>query len=159
MKFLPFLISIFLVFSSCTKKKTPEEMLTDFVNYRFSSNQDRQTILEKTTGGLNVKIASMSDDEFAAFVDLKGFRKKKLKINLKKCTEKQCFITYTLGYDQKIRENEKKEPFSVEIKKIAELHLDSGIWKVNDVNNVKTYYNSQENIDVFCDGNSDECKN
>ena len=137
---------IFMLFGllySCNEYSVPQDVLRNFVHYRFSNNQSKDYILEQTSGVLREKILTMSEDDFNKFINVKNLKKKKFKISYTKCSENKCFITYFLSYDIL---NEGKKRFSVEIKKIAELEKDLGVWKISDVNNVKTYYDSKEHI-------------
>jgi len=147
MRLKSFILFIFcgVTFISCNSQKGPDETLRNFVNYRFSSSQDKEKTLSYTTGSLNEELAKMSDEDYNTFADINDYKKRKLKINLKKCAEDQCFITYTLSFYKK---DAKEKTASVEVKKIAELSKTEDGWKIADVNNVKTYIESKKVIDV-----------
>ncbi|MBP5297185.1 MAG: hypothetical protein J6Y94_07645 [Bacteriovoracaceae bacterium] len=70
-------------------------------------------------------------------------KKKKFKITLQKCTPRQCFITYIIQYDV---QEVKVTDFAIEAKKIAELRLVDGHWKVADIVNQKTYIEAKQSI-------------
>lgn len=135
----------FCLFYSCSKDSSSEEVLKSYVKYRFSPSQSKANLLEKTTGELNFKIKNMSDEEFESFVSMEKYKMRKFEINLKRCSESQCYITYTLSYDQY---TDGKRTFESEIKKIAEVQKTNGKWKLSDVSNVKTYIDSKEEIDI-----------
>ncbi len=147
MSFKSFCLIVFCssLFFGCNSQKGPEETLRNFVNYRFSSSQDKGKTLSYVTGTLEEKIVEMSDEDYKLFEKTTEYKKKKLRINLKKCTENQCFITYTLSFFKKTGE---QKSASLEVKKIAELKKTDKSWKIADVNNIKTYIESKEPIDV-----------
>ena len=140
------LVLILLVIFSfaCTKtEKTPEDTLKEFVQYRFSSGQTKDDVLKWTDGLLKEQIESMSEEELKSFMDTSSFKKRDFKVNLSKCQESKCNITYTISYDQL---KEDKKAYFVETKKIALLDKSSGEWKILDVNNVKTFLDMKEDI-------------
>ncbi len=138
-------LSFLLLFASCTKKTNSEDVLKGYIKYRFSPAQSKDVLLEKTTGSLNERITSMTDDEFKDFVSMEKFKMRKFVINLKRCSDDQCFITYTLSYDQ-YQDGERK--YENEVKKIAEIRKVEEIWKIADVSNVKTYIDSKEELKI-----------
>ena len=137
MKFI--LFSLFFLIS-CTKKQSAEETLYSFVKYRFKENQSKDILLSQTTGILFKKIEDMDADTFKKFITNKQLKLKKYKVDLIKCTDIVCFITYTLSYNQTDKSGPK---YLTEIKKIAELQLEGGLWKIADVSNIKTYIDSK----------------
>lgn len=146
MKMYVFTLLVFsFLFSSCTKKSNSEDVLKGYVKYRFSPAQSKEVLLEKTTGSLKERISTMSEDEFKDFVSMEKFKMRKFVINLKRCSDDQCFITYTLSYDQ-YQEGERK--YENEVKKIAEIRKQEDGWKIADVSNVKTYIDSKEEIKI-----------
>lgn len=150
MKKLPFYL--FLLFGlaiGCTKKSTPEKTLKDYIDYRFSSGQDKEDLLEMTTGPLQEKISEMEEDDLKKFLEVDKLQKKKLKILLKNCQETECSLTYILSYSQ--GESRPKD-FGIEVKKIAQLLKIENSWKLSDVSNVKTYIEAQKNLDVSAEG-------
>lgn len=138
------LVLIGLTFG-CSKKNDPENALRDYVNYRFSTSQSKDKLLDMTSGELNLSIQQMTDEEYAQFSDVGRYKKGNLNIALKKCTETTCFITYTLKYQ--VMENDQKT-IEAEIKKVAKLVQEKDIWKVSDVNNVKTYFDAKQPLDI-----------
>ncbi len=131
-----------LLLASCSSKKGPEQVLADYVQYRFSQHQNKHEILQKTTGALQEQLKSQSDEEFVKFGEkIKDFKKRKLKIHLKKCIEERCYLTYTVFYDI-VRDGGKE--FSIEVKKIATIDWNEDGWKISDVSNIKTFINSKE---------------
>lgn len=144
------LLCIFLLLMgslySCTKTHDPENILREYIGYRFSENQSRGQLLEMTTGELQQNIEAMNDDEFAQFVNVSRYIKKDVRILTNKCTEAECYITYILKYD--IVVDDKNKTHSAEIKKVAKLMNVDGDWKVADVNNIKTFFDSQKAIDI-----------
>lgn len=131
---------------ACTKRSlTAQESLEDYLNMSFTAGESRESHLSKTTGVLQEQISQMSDEDFAQYVNIEGVNKKKFKVMLSNCNEDKCFITYNLTYD----EGTKSTPNStVEVRKIAELWLEEGEWKVADVNNVKTHIEGKFEIEA-----------
>ncbi len=133
---LLFLISLF----SCNFESGPEKALKNFINYSISAEQELEFYEENTTGNMLNFYKRLTEEEFEK-VKKTGIQKiNKIQVNLKKCSETNCSITYTLEYTKdKGAEQEAKS----EIRKIAELRKEEGIWKVADVVNVKTYIDSK----------------
>jgi hypothetical protein len=128
---------------SCTNKQTPENALQEFVTYSFTENQKKEFYLDRTTGAFKELLRTMTDEEMAKFFNVKDLQKNKFKITLEKCSDKQCFLTYTLYY--KVNDGAKPE-YEVEVKKIAEMQKDSDTWKVANIENIKTYIDSRNPI-------------
>ncbi len=140
------------VFIGCTKKSTPEKTLRDYVEYRFSSGQDRDDLLEMTTGALYDRLAEMEEKDLESFLEVDKLKKKRLKVLLKNCQPQECSLTYILSYSQ--GEGQPKD-FGIEVKKIAQLIKIENSWKISDVSNVKTYIEAQKNLDVSAEGDSE----
>lgn len=138
-------IVLSIVFLSCSKKEDPESVLMDYINYRFSSNQNKNFLLENTTGVLRDRIESMSDKEFQEFIDMTKYKKGKFKVLLKKCTEEKCFITYALKYIHFIKG---KKAYEIEVKKIAEILKTDQKWRISNINNLKSYVDGKLGIDI-----------
>ena len=136
------IIILFLVYS-CVSSEGPEQALKKFVNYRFSSNQNREKLLEMSAGNLKAQIEVLDEESFNKVYKEQNLKLKKYKINLKNCSEETCSITYTLSFSTL---KGKDETFRSEVKKIAEMVKIEGSWKVIDVTNVKTYIDSKEPI-------------
>jgi hypothetical protein len=140
-----FFIAIVLVgLLSCNQQEGPEGTLKSFINYRFSESQQKDELLSRTTGVLNEKISAMTDEEFAEFSNSSKYKKKKFKLNLSRCDKNQCFLTYTITYDKYEGD---KQTFGIEVKKIAELLLLNGSWKIVDVSNIKTFFDSKQPLE------------
>lgn len=134
----------FSFFSSCSSRKNPEEVLRNYVNYRFSGHQDKDYILKQTTGPLYDSINLQNDEDFEKFcMDVKNYRKKKFSINIQECSETHCSITYVIKYNVI---KDKIKAYSIDVKKIAELELEDNKWKISDVSNIKTYIDSKQQI-------------
>lgn len=139
------LLILFLFITGCQYKAGPEKILEDFINYRLSGNQEKDFYLESTTGKMKDFIGSMGPEEFQNFTKADRFSNSKIKIDFKKCSEKQCSITYTIKYDYS-SEEEGTKGFESEIKKVAQLENEEGQWKISDLMNVKTFIKSNEPI-------------
>ena len=141
---LALLFTLLAIFgASCDKANTADKALENFINYNFKSGQKMDDFLAMTTGGLHQKLATLSPTEIQEFLGVDNLKKKKLKITLQKCTSQQCFITYIVQYD--VQESAAPD-FAVEAKKIAELQLIDGRWKVADIVNQKTFIEAKQSI-------------
>ena len=145
MKYLYFLIILAIAIGCAKDFKNPETVLKEYVNYRFSKHQTRPKLLKYSTAFLYQSIEEMSEGDFNKFKNTGTYKKRKFKINLKKCSDNQCHITYTVVYDITKKNN---LLYSVEVKKIAELHKVSNSWKIASVSNVKTFLDSKTPIDL-----------
>ena len=145
------IILVFLCFLAfaCTKKSTPERTLQDYVDYRFNKSQEKDDLLEMTTGTLYERISIMEDEQLKNFLKGERLQKKRLKILLKNCQDTQCFLTYILTYSQG---TENPKEFGVEVKKIAQLDKVGESWKISDVSNVKTYIEAKKDLEVSAEG-------
>ena len=134
-----------LILQGCFPRKaqTPEEVLREYITYRFSSEQTKEKLLEFTTGETSSKVESLTEDQFKSYINTGIYRLKDIKVVLKSCTENTCSITYILSYNRT-----QGEPLLNEIKKVAELELVEGSWRIKDVSTVKTYFESEVPIDV-----------
>ncbi|MBT7611423.1 MAG: hypothetical protein HN576_16805 [Bacteriovoracaceae bacterium] len=140
-----YILVLLLLLSSCTKKESAEDVLSDFIKYRFNKNQSREMLLERTTGALFQKIREMDEETLTQFVYNDDLKLRKYKVNLSRCSDETCFITYTLAYDQS---DEKGRAYETVIKKIAEVQKEDEMWKISDVSNVKTYIDSKRPINT-----------
>jgi hypothetical protein len=148
MKNLLFVL-IFLLPFSCTKKSTPEKTLQEYVDYRFKSSQERDDLLEMTTGSLKERISDMEEEELKKFLTSGTLEKRKLKILLKNCEDTKCFLTYILTYNQGAGN---PKDFGIEVKKIAQLDKVGESWKLSDVSSVKTYIEAKKDLEVSAEG-------
>lgn len=87
----------------------------------------------------------MNDKEFDHFTKNIKYKKKKFKVILKKCNDSRCFITYILTYAQPLPNN---PDFEIEVKKIAELKNQEGLWRITNVNNVKSYIEGLKPLEI-----------
>lgn len=149
MKFAVIFLSLFIF--SCTKKSSPERTLQDYVEYRFTSSQEKEDLLDMTTGTLYERINDMEEDELKKFLTGDSLQKRRLKILLKNCQDTKCFLTYILTYTQG-KGNPKD--FGVEVKKIAQIDKVGESWKISDVSNVKTYIEAKKDLEISAEGES-----
>ncbi len=138
-----FIVCALLSLYSCEDKRGPESVLKRFVDYRFVLGQTRDDMLSMTTGVLNINIAEMTDEEFKNFSNMEGYKLISFNINIKKCEVDQCYLTYIVKYSIS-KSNELS--FNAEIKKIADMRMESGSWKIADISNIKTFYDSKKPI-------------
>ncbi|MCY4644748.1 MAG: hypothetical protein OXB88_09040 [Bacteriovoracales bacterium] len=138
------LMGIFLMISSCAQKNDPVQTLTKFVNYRFSSGQTKERILEMTSGNFHQSILQMSDDAFESFSQMQ-VKKKYFKILKAQCTGQKCSISYIIKYD---RFNGDEKSFIVETKKMATVENIDGVWKIADITNIKEFHEPTSPIKI-----------
>ena len=136
------ILLLFLVYS-CMAPEGPEQALKNYINYRFSPDQKKEKLLDMSTGNVRAQIEVMDEDGFKKYYKTSDKVLKRVKINLKNCSEEKCSITYTLSFATL---KGKIETFRSEVKKIATLVKEDEKWKVSDVTNVKTYIDSKEPI-------------
>jgi len=96
-----------------------------------------------SAGNMKKQIEVLDEESFKEVYQAKDLKLKRVKINLKNCSETTCSITYTLSFASL---KGGKEAFRSEVKKIAEMVKVDDSWKVSDVTNVKTYIDSKEPI-------------
>jgi hypothetical protein len=125
------------------KAQTPEEVLREYITYRFSPDQTREKLLEFTTGEISAKVEALTEDQLKRYTNTGIYQLKNIKVVLKSCSEKACSITYILSFSRT-----KGDSLLNEIKKVAELEDVGGSWRVKDVSTVKTYFESDVPIDV-----------
>ncbi|MBT6325907.1 MAG: hypothetical protein HOJ35_08055 [Bdellovibrionales bacterium] len=143
MEKLSSILVLLLMITACKSEYGPQESLRNYVNYRFSSDQTKEETLSLLTGQLYSEIKKMDDQEFDQFSRVNEINKKKFKILANNCEEKKCFITYIVKYE---KFDNKDKSFLVDTKKVAELLYVDNEWKISDVSNIKTFYNSLEEI-------------
>ncbi len=130
---------------ACTKKNTPEGVLSDFISKRFEGNIDKEVIVEYITGELAQEIETMSDEEFNEFVAIDQLKKRKLVISNKSCENNKCYLTYLLSYNT-IEDGQKA--FQTDTKKIAEISNTESGWKISKITHLKTFHDSKQEIDI-----------
>lgn len=129
--------------SSCNLQGEPEQALREFINYRASSGQQKNFYIKNTSGKMLDFYEDMSEAEFSKYISLKKIFGKKLRVNLKKCSDKTCAITYTISFHS---EGEKSAKVETEVKKIAELVKEDGNWKISDILNIKSHFEFKDPI-------------
>jgi len=137
-----YLLAFLFILASCMDENvSPEGTLKSFIQARFGNVVTRQFILDRVTGKMQQSLENMGDQDFEKFADLRNVKQDSFKILSKSCQEKQCFLTYSVAYN-----TTEKSKFTSEVKKIAELTLVDGKWRIADVTNIKTYHEAQEPI-------------
>jgi hypothetical protein len=141
---IKFIFILMLMFISCVKNNQgPESALESFIDARIGNDVTRKLVLEKVAGIMKQSLENISDDEFKKFSDLRNINQGSFKILSKSCQKNTCFLTYSISYNT----NQNGERiFSTEVKKIAEVVNENGIWLISNVSNIKTYHESLEPI-------------
>jgi hypothetical protein len=133
-----------LLLTACLQDNlSPESALSTFVEARIGNVVTRNFILERVTGKMKQSMENVTDEEFSKFADLRNVKQNSFKIVSKSCSEKKCFITYSISY---LTKNKEEMAFTSEVKKIAEVVSEGGKWLIADVSNVKTYHEALETI-------------
>mgnify|MGYP000067357723 CR=1 FL=1 len=136
-------VSLFI--TGCNSQKSPEQVLTKYINLRLSTEQSRDGLSSYLTGEMLDGVMSLSTDEYKAFISSTNIKKKKLKINHKRCSSDKCFLTYTLKYSSP---KEGDEDYLMSVKKIAEIVKDEEMWKISKVSDLKSHLESFKPIEV-----------
>lgn len=141
---MKWILPLLLVLASCLKDDlSPEGVLKSFIEARMGHVVTREFVLEKVTGKMKQSLENISAEDFDKFADLRNVKKDSFKVLSKSCQEKKCFITYSVAFSTKEKDETK---FSSEVKKIAELVNEDGKWMIADVSNIKTYHEAMEPI-------------
>jgi hypothetical protein len=150
MKRILLISTLVLFFQGCDRsKKGPEDALRSFVQYRFTVGHSRDGLLERTTGELYEHIKALEGDGLKEYMALADLKNKSLRIQTSKCEEQKCHLTFDLKYSKTGKEG---QDFEIENRKIAELRLVNGDWKISDVSNVKSYIDMNKEIEVTSPG-------
>lgn len=141
---IKWLLPITFLLTSCLQDNlSPESALKSFIEGRMGTVVTRDFILERVTGKMRQSLENISEEDFEQFADLRNVQKDSFKILSKSCQNKMCYITYSVSF----RTKEKDETrFTSEVKKIAEVVNENGKWLIADVSNIKTYHEALEPI-------------
>jgi hypothetical protein len=139
------LIVLFLGGCFNQRPQGPEDVLRTFINYRLSSSQSKQELLDLSTGKMRAQIEAMPEENFKKFTNTSMFRLNSIEITLKSCNPNHCTITYVLKYSKMSGDTTSA---SNEIKKMAEIEKEGGQWKISGVSTVKTYLDIKDPINL-----------
>ncbi len=139
-------IALFSLVACVSTNNSPEGSLEDFIEARIGKVVDREFVLERVTGKMLQSFENMSDEDFSKFSDMSNVKTDSFKVLSKSCSDKKCFITYSVGY---LTKRDDKVVFSSEVKKIAEVVQIGAKWLIADVSNIKTYHESLESINAL----------
>ena len=132
---------------SCTNKDLgPEAALKDFVDGHVGKVVDRNFVLERVSGIMLENFKNMPAEQFEKIASMKDITTDSFKILAKNCADNKCFLTYSINYFTK---NSGSVRFSSEVKKTAELVQIENKWLIADVNNIQTFHESLEPINLF----------
>lgn len=141
---------VFFMLSACSKPNknllTPETALKDFVDFRVGKVIDKEFILERVTGKLLENFKAMNEAELKKFWDMKNIQSESFKILEKKCKDQNCTLTYSVGYSTK---NQDKVAFISKVQKEALMVQVDDKWLISDVQNVSTYHESLDPINLL----------
>lgn len=149
---MKYLLVTLLALSSCTlfdSSHEAERVLNEFIAARFSQKLTRTEMSKFIDGEMAKEVESMTDEEYLNFSNLDGYNKTDFQVRTKNCQKHKCVFVYTLNYDQS--ENGVKK-YSTEVKKVVEVvENEAGEWRISKVDNVKTYLNNHEALEVGAD--------
>jgi hypothetical protein len=138
------ILPLLLMLGSCLKDSLgPESALKSFIDVRIGNVVSRELVLEKVTGKMKQSLENISEEEFKKISDLRNINQGSFKILSKSCQKNTCFLTYSISYNTSQND---QMVFATEVKKIAEVVNENGIWLISDVSNIKTYHESLEPI-------------
>ena len=138
-----FFISLIVLFSSgCKREVDPEVFLINAIEQLIETKQSKEYLLSISTGELLEHIKNSPTEEIEKYLDLSNYKKRKVKINHKECINDKCSINYSLAFD--IKSPQGMVNTEAEVRKLAELVRIDGGWKLSDITNIKTFYNSKE---------------
>ena len=134
------ILSIFTFFISCTKKSTPELVLREFVSKRFSQEFKADDFKEYLGGEILEEVLAEEGKYLNKINEAKSFKMSKFKINAKRCIDQKCFLTYSLAYNAPYDKQKESGTVAVNIRKIAEMKQEEGVWKIFGITDVKTNF-------------------
>lgn len=133
-------ISLIFFAVSCNKSSGPEEVFKQFIG-EGQSNPSRSDMINLASGRMKDYLETMSDDDFEKGIKKDFAQKANIKIKNKICDSSKCSITYTSSYAAS--ENGAKS-YDIESKKVVYMNKVDNKWKVEDVSNIKSYYEGRE---------------
>ena len=139
MKYILLVVCLFTVIGCDKGAKTPEGVLAKYIGDITSKKVDREYFEDYTTGKLLETVQSLSDEEFTKFIDMSKVRNPRIEVSNKNCSDDKCSLTYIVKYDVV---SAKTKQFESEVKKVASVLKDGKIWKIEEVSNIKTFYES-----------------
>ena len=148
-----------LLLSSCSApdQSTPEGTLKLFISQRFNDATDAD-LMKFFTNDFKLKMqveikesAASEDNKQVPPAEIefkKKFLKKDFEISKQTCSRPElCIIRYVLSY-YSLGEQPNQKQFLTETKKVAILKKVDGLWLIDDVEHLKTYHESLEQIEV-----------
>ena len=137
---------IALVFlTACNSQKSPEEVLQKYINLRIDHNQSRDALTPYLTGEMLKGVLALSEEDYDKFSKNTNIKKKRFKINLKRCNDQKCYLTYTFKYTGPRKGN---DDYIMSVKKIAEVVKVEDKWKISKVSDLKSHLESLKAIEV-----------
>lgn len=138
------ILLVFTFLMSCTKKSSPELVLRDFVSKRFSQEFSEDDFREYLAGEILEEALAEEGKYLEKINEAKSFKMSKFKINTKRCIDDKCFLTYSLAYDAPYTVQKESGSVAVNIRKIAEMKKEEGVWKIFGITDVKTNFDYKE---------------
>lgn len=124
----------------CSKTNTPESVLSEYVNKRFSSKMEVGEFKDYLGGEILEETLADGGAYLEAINKTQGFKLNGFKIDVKRCVnDKKCFVTYSISYIANYNKDEKtKSDVEVKVRKIAEMLQEDKLWKIHGISDVKT---------------------
>jgi len=135
---------IFLLIMSCSSHNSPEGVLRAFVDKRLNEQITIEDLDEYLTGDLLDDYTKALKEDPNKLNESNDFKKTKLSIIYKSCSDDECSITYALNYDTDAVANKTKQDVSISVKKIALIVKVADKWLISDISDVKSYYEFKE---------------
>ncbi len=139
------LINVCFFLVGCEKNDQPEDVLSSYIEQFLSKSLSKSEALELLGKELKESVAQMDDSDYSGYLERNSFKKRSFRIILKNCHEDKCHITYILKYRQKTLDTKE---YNIDIKKIAQIEKIEDQWKITDIENLKTFIDAKNSIDV-----------
>lgn len=144
-KVIGFICLCVLVVSCDKKSEQPEDVLSNYVTQFLSKSLSKNDAISHLGKNLKTSIEEMDEAEYSSYLEKNSFEKRSFRILLKNCNELKCQMTYVVKYRQKTLATKE---YNVDVKKIAQLEKIEEEWKITDIENVKTFIDAKNPIDI-----------
>ncbi|MCT4642373.1 MAG: DUF4878 domain-containing protein [Bacteriovoracaceae bacterium] len=141
MKILYFLLSFALLSSCFNNNDTALGALKNYVNKIAKGNLSKDDYKDMTTGSLLKSIEQLSDQDFEKLNRTQSIDLEKVKILRESCEIDSCAITYIVEYKSKAADG---SSYKTSVRKIANLSKHEKSWKISQVDNIKTYHETND---------------
>ncbi len=138
------LLQMFIWFSCDKGVKTPEGLLSKYIEEITESSLSKGELSDYLAEGLLENINGLSEEDYKAFLNKNKVQSPRIKILNKSCVAQKCTLTYVISY-----KSGEKHSVSSEVKKVAILkNIENLGWRISEVTNVKTFYDVLEPLEA-----------